>query len=113
MRVDGGIIASIFKRGYGGSVLAIGHGGASNTTLIGRQLYTEYLLLFQLAGLILLVAMIGAITLTMRHREGVKRQIISEQNSRSREDSIAIVSLESGAVPDALEDAPAAHKKLQ
>ena len=99
--------------GHSGSVLAIGHGGASNTTLIGRQLYTEYLLLFQLAGLILLVAMIGAITLTMRHREGVKRQSIAKQNRRTRGDTIAIVSVESGAVPDALEDAPAAHKKLQ
>ena len=99
--------------GHGGNVLAVGQAQVSNTTLIGRQLYTEYLLLFQLAGLILLVAMIGAITLTMRHREGVKRQVISDQNRRSRAETIAIVSVESGGAPNALTDAPAAHKKLQ
>ena len=99
--------------GHSGNVLAVGQGGVSNTTLIGRQLYTDYLLLFQLAGLILLVAMIGAITLTMRHREGVKRQVISDQNRRSRDEVIAIVSVKSGGAPNALASAPVAHKKLQ
>ncbi len=85
----------------------------SNTAMIGDVLYTDYLLNFQVAGLILLVAMIGAIALTMRHREGVKRQVISEQNSRRRDETIAIVSVESHVAPDVLKDSRAANKKLQ
>ncbi|WP_207100611.1 NADH-quinone oxidoreductase subunit J [Paracoccus shandongensis] len=52
---------------------------AQNTNLIGTVLYDRYLLPFQVAGLILLVAMIGAITLTMRHRRDIKRQDVLEQ----------------------------------
>ena len=74
----------------------------TNTEQIGDILYTEYLLVFQLAGLILLVAMIGAITLTMRHREGVKRQVPSKQNARLRDEAITVVSVESGVAPQAL-----------
>ena len=85
----------------------------SNTAMIGDVLYTDYLLNFQVAGLILLVAMIGAIALTMRHREGVKRQVISEQNSRRRDETISIVSVESHVAPDVLKDSRAANKKLQ
>jgi len=55
---------------------------AENTKQIGMVLYDEYFLLFQLAGLILLVAMIGAIVLTLRHRGDVKRQNVMEQMSR-------------------------------
>ena len=73
--------------------------GRSNIARIGDVLYTDYLYLFQLAGLILLVAMIAAITLTMRHREGVKRQRISGQNARSREETISLVHVESGTSP--------------
>ena len=51
-----------------------------NTQLIGRVLYTEYFYLFQISGLILLVAMVGSITLTLRDRGNVKRQNISSQN---------------------------------
>jgi len=85
----------------------------SNTAMIGDVLYTEYLLNFQIAGLILLVAMIGAIALTMRHREGVKRQSISIQNSRRRDETIAVVSVESHVAPNVLKDSRAANKKLQ
>ena len=85
----------------------------SNTAMIGDVLYTEYLLNFQIAGLILLVAMIGAIALTMRHREGVKRQSISLQNSRRRDETIAVVSVESHVAPNVLKDSRAANKKLQ
>ena len=53
--------------------------GQSNTEAIGSILYTNYVLYFQLSGVILLVAMIGSIVLTLRDREGVKRQIVSEQ----------------------------------
>ena len=55
----------------------------SNTEALGRVLYTDYVYLFQTAGLILLVAMIGAIVLTLRTREGVKRQNIAEQVART------------------------------
>lgn len=60
----------------------VAFGGASNTQVLGQLIYDDYLLLFQLAGLILLVAMIGAIVLTLRHRTGVKRQDIVQQIMR-------------------------------
>jgi len=66
-------------------------------------LYTEYVYLFQLAGLILLVAMIGAIALTLRSRPGVKRQNISTQNSRRREDTVRLAKVNSGEGAEAKE----------
>ena len=63
----------------------------SNTRALGRVLYTDYIYLFQVAGLILLVAMIGAITLTLRRREQVRKQSISVQNDRTREETIQVV----------------------
>ncbi len=57
--------------------------GMSNTLALGRVIYTQYLVLFQAAGLVLLTAMIGAIVLTLRHKAFVKRQSIPEQNARS------------------------------
>ena len=56
--------------------------GASNTEMLGRILYEDYLLQFQLSGLVLLVAMIGAIVLTLRHRPDVKRQNVIDQMMR-------------------------------
>ena len=67
----------------------------SNTRALGRILYTDYIYLFQLAGLILLVAMIGAIALTLRKRENVRRQSIASQLERTRADSIEVVSVPS------------------
>jgi NADH-quinone oxidoreductase subunit J len=66
-----------------------------NTTQLGGVLYTKYAFLFQISGLILLVAMIGAISLTMRKRVGVRRQSIADQNSRRREDVMEIVKMPS------------------
>lgn len=63
----------------------------SNTHNIGNVLYTDYFFTFQLSGCILLVAMVGAIVLTLRRREGVLRQDISKQILRKKEDSIKIV----------------------
>ena len=63
----------------------------SNTRALGRVLYTDYIYLFQVAGLILLVAMIGAITLTLRRRDNVRKQSISIQNDRTREETIQVV----------------------
>ncbi|KQT19475.1 NADH:ubiquinone oxidoreductase subunit J [Methylobacterium sp. Leaf399] len=56
----------------------------TNTQALGRVLYTDYVFFFQLAGLVLLVAMIGAIVLTLRDRPGVKRQNIAVQNARTQ-----------------------------
>lgn len=69
----------------------------SNTEALGDLLYTEYFYLFQAAGLILLVAIIGAITLTLRHRPGVRRQDIAEQVHRSAEDAIEIKKVQPGS----------------
>ena len=69
----------------------------SNTRALGNVLYTKYMYLFQVAGLILLVAMIGAISLTMRKRPGVRRQVIAEQNARSRADSVEVIEVPVGA----------------
>ena len=57
--------------------------GMSNTQALGRILYTDYIYYFQIAGLVLLVAMIGAIVLTLRQRPGVRRQLIPVQNART------------------------------
>jgi NADH-quinone oxidoreductase subunit J len=66
----------------------------TNTHALGAVLYTKYIYLFQGAGMILLVAMIGAIVLTLRSRPGVKRQSISEQVSRPRDAAVAIRKVE-------------------
>ena len=62
----------------------------TNTEAIGRVLYTQYFYFFQAAGLILLVAMIGAIVLTLRERVGVKRQDISKQVRRTQETAVEV-----------------------
>ena len=68
----------------------------TNTHAIGNVMYTEYIHLFQISGLILLLSMIGAIVLTYRKRDGVKRQDYFTQVGREREDSIKLVEVESG-----------------
>ena len=68
----------------------------TNTEALGQVLYTRYVFFFQAAGLILLVAMIGAIVLTLRHKPNVKRQDISQQVARTREDAIEVVKVKSG-----------------
>jgi NADH-quinone oxidoreductase subunit J len=67
----------------------------SNTHSIGYVLYTDYIHVFQLSGMILLVAMIGAIVLTFRQRSGVKRQSYFSQISRERSDSVELIEVES------------------
>lgn len=62
----------------------------TNTRAIGEVLYTRYVYFFQIAGMVLLVAMIGAIVLTLRHRPGVRRQNIAEQVTRRREDAVEL-----------------------
>ena len=67
----------------------------SNTEAIGNVLYTEYIHLFQLSGMILLVAMIGAIVLTFRKRDGLKRQSYFKQLSRERNDGVSLINVKS------------------
>jgi len=67
-----------------------------NTAALGDILYTDYLFYFQIAGLILLVAMIGAIVLTLRHKTGVRRQSIAEQVGRTPATSIEVKQVETG-----------------
>jgi NADH-quinone oxidoreductase subunit J len=69
----------------------------TNTEALGRVLYTNYIYYFQAAGLVLLVAMVGAIVLTLRHRVPVKRQDMAAQVRRTKEEAMEVVKVRSGA----------------
>jgi len=71
--------------------------GITNTEALGRVLYTQYVYYFQAAGLVLLVAMIGAIVLTLRERVGIKRQDIVVQNARTKATAMDVKKVPSGA----------------
>ena len=68
----------------------------TNTEALGQLIYTRYVYFFQASGMILLVAMIGAIVLTLRHKDGVKRQDIGAQVARTPETAVEVVEVESG-----------------
>jgi len=68
----------------------------TNTEALGMVMYTNYVYLFQASGLVLLVAMIGAIVLTLRRRPGVRKQKISDQVNRDAKDTVVMVQVESG-----------------
>ncbi|MBB3870875.1 NADH-quinone oxidoreductase subunit J [Brevundimonas mediterranea] len=68
----------------------------SNVEAIGRVLYTDYIYFFQAAGIVLLIAMIGAITLTLRHKPHIKRQNIADQVNRSAAKAMEIKSVQTG-----------------
>jgi len=68
----------------------------SNTHALGNILYTDYIHLFQISGMILLIAMIGAITLTFSKRENIKRQSYFEQLQREKDSAVSLVEVESG-----------------
>lgn len=70
--------------------------GITNTEALGRILYTDYIFIFQVSGLILLVAMIGAIVLTHRIRPGLRRQNVAGQVERRREDVVEVRKISSG-----------------
>ncbi|KRE12797.1 NADH:ubiquinone oxidoreductase subunit J [Bosea sp. Root483D1] len=75
--------------------------GVTNTAALGQVLYTKYIYYFQAAGLVLLVAMIGAIVLTLRDRKGIKRQDIPTQNARTKEAAMDVKKVPSRAgVPE-------------
>jgi NADH-quinone oxidoreductase subunit J len=87
------VSAAVASRGRGREARAVPApaADATNAEVIGRVLYTDYVLLFQAAGMVLLVSMIGAIVLTLRHRAGVRRQSIAGQVGRKRADAVSIV----------------------
>ena len=70
--------------------------GVTNTVALGHILYTDYVYYFQIAGLVLLVAMIGAIVLTLRSRPGVRRQVIAVQNARTAAMAVDLVDIQPG-----------------
>jgi NADH-quinone oxidoreductase subunit J len=70
---------------------------ATNTHALGRILYTDYVYVFEAAGMVLLVAMVGAIVLTLRAREGVRRQSAARQVHRSREQAVEIKKVQPGS----------------
>ena len=93
------VSASVAAQGAAGknAVTDANAGQISNTEAIGRVLYTDYIFFFQAAGLVLLVAMIGAIVLTLRHKSGVKRQNIGAQVRRTPATGMRIVQIKPGA----------------
>ena len=70
--------------------------GVSNSAALGHIIYTDYVYYFQIAGLVLLVAMIGAIVLTLRHRPGVRRQVIAVQNARTAATAVDMIEIKPG-----------------
>lgn len=84
------VMVSMFGIDVDAAAFDAAPGAETNAEAIGLVMYTDYLLLFQLAGLILLVAMIGAIVLTLRHKPGVKRQSIAAQTARRRSDAFEL-----------------------
>ena len=71
-------------------------GDVHNTLALGQIIYTDYIYLFQIAGLILLTAMIGAIVLTLRHRTDVKRQNVVDQMQRDPAEAMEVINVKSG-----------------
>ena len=104
------LVAAIYGDAFSGATLPA-MPEISNTRALGNELYTKYLYLFQIAGLILLVAMIGAISLTMRRRSGVRRQVISEQNMRRREDSVEVIDVPVGAAARTVHTVPPSKRE--
>lgn len=82
---------------YGGDTQVVPRADdVSNLEAIGRVLYTDYAFFFEASGFVLLVAMIGAIVLTLRDREGVRKQVIADQIARNRETGVELVDIEPG-----------------
>ena len=90
------VIGTVIKPGVAKVITAPIAGDISNTQALGLVLYTRYVYFFEAAGMILLVAMIGAIVMTLQHKPGVKRQNIADQNARGRSSAIDVVKVKSG-----------------
>jgi NADH-quinone oxidoreductase subunit J len=96
----------VINPGTAKSITAAIPANVSNTEALGLVLYTKYIEYFELAGMVLLVAMIGAIMLTLRHKANVKRQDINVQNARTPELAMTVRKV---AVGQGLQDADAAE----
>jgi NADH-quinone oxidoreductase subunit J len=92
------LVASAAMSAHGAPIALAtqGQSEVTNAEAIGRVLYTDYLLVFQLAGLVLFVAMVGAIVLTLRHRPGVKKQDIAAQVARKRSEGVELKDIRPG-----------------
>ncbi len=89
------LLAELVLVSVAGDTIPTGNMNASpnaptNAEAIGYVMYTDYLLLFQLSGIVLLIAMVGAIVLTLRHRPHIKRQDIAKQTGRRRVDAVEL-----------------------
>jgi NADH-quinone oxidoreductase subunit J len=96
----------VINAGTAKSITAAIPNNVSNTEALGLVLYTRYIHYFQIAGMVLLVAMIGAIVLTLRHKVNVKRQDINVQNARTPELAMSVRKVASG---QGLQDVDAAE----
>src|SRR5271155_3826389 len=96
----------VINPGVAKSITSAIPANVSNTEALGLVLYTKYIHYFQVAGMVLLVAMIGAIVLTLRHKANVKRQDINVQNARTPEMAMSVRKV---AVGQGLQDADAAE----
>lgn len=86
----------VIAPGMPGALAAPIPGNITNTEALGRVLYTQYVYYFQGAGVVLLIAMIGAIVLTLRHKPNVKRQNVAEQVARSKDTAMEVRKVQSG-----------------
>jgi len=112
-------MALVLWHGYGGTVNPLhdattqaamqtaGGEVMSNTRLIGKVIYTDYIFAFEVAGLVLLVAIIAAIALTVSHQKDAKRQVISEQLKVRREDRVRLVKMQAEVPATASDATPA------
>jgi NADH-quinone oxidoreductase subunit J len=92
-----GVVAWVIAPGAPKAIAAPIANDVTNTQALGLVLYTRYVYFFEAAGVILLVAMVGAIVLTLQHRRDVKRQRISDQLARGKSSAIEVVRVKSGA----------------
>jgi NADH-quinone oxidoreductase subunit J len=90
------VVAAVIQPAVIGGRMLKAAGAVSNTEALGRVLYTDYIFYFQTAGLVLLVAMIGAIVLTLRTRPGVRKQSIAVQNARDPALTMEVIDVKPG-----------------
>jgi NADH-quinone oxidoreductase subunit J len=90
------VSSAVAEKGAAAATRAPVQAGVNNVELIGRVLYTDYIYFFQAAGMVLLTAMIGAIVLTLRHKPGVKRQVIADQTARTTAKGMKIMQPKTG-----------------
>ena len=97
------VVAGVLAVEMAAVSIVVGTRGAAarNAEAIGRVLYTDYVYLFQAAGIVLLIAMIGAIVLTLRHKPGVRRQVIADQVARTAQTGMRTVTIKPGEGIDA------------